>query len=91
MMPDKTFLLRIGADVLLLISIFFLPWWISLGLAAIFVFYFAWYYEILCAGFFIDSLYGSGIETFHGFVFVATLFGILLLLISLYVKSRIRI
>jgi len=48
---------RLIADLILLISVVLLPWWLSAPIAIIFLFVFDSYYEILIAGLIIDSLY----------------------------------
>jgi hypothetical protein len=78
---------RIFFDVLLFISVFFLPWWISLGLITVGIFIFDLYYESLIAAFIMDGLYSlfgvSFLSTFPMTVGVSALF-----LVSFLVKEH---
>lgn len=63
--------------ILIVLSPFFLPWWISLILALAALFYFESYYEIVLIGFMYDVLYYSANTAFglYGFTLLAcTLF-----------------
>lgn len=51
---------RIFLDLVLFLSIFFLPWWLTLIAAGIMVYIFDSFFEILVVGFVLDTLYGIG-------------------------------
>ena len=82
--------LRLSADAALLISVFIMPWWIFVLFCVVFVFYFKNYYEVLVAALIFDSLYGASLPQILNFNFMFSLFAIFLIILSLYLKSRIR-
>ncbi len=49
---------RIVLDLVLIASVLFFPWWCTLALALVLMVVYGMY-EALCAGFFIDALYGG--------------------------------
>ena len=54
-------ILRLSLTLLTLLAIIALPWWASLFLIFLLIFYFPWYYEaVFLVGVF-DLLYGTGI------------------------------
>lgn len=71
---------RICADILIFISIFSFPFWVSLVLIAIALFYFKNFYEALAAGVMIDALYGIPLEKFFNIQWVTTLLFLLIFL-----------
>lgn len=50
---------RILSSGVLLLSILFLPWWVSLFLSTVFLFRFSHYYELFLFAFIADSLFGK--------------------------------
>jgi len=51
---------RIFLDSILFLSIFFLPWWITLIIGGALVYFFDSFFEILIVGLVLDTLYGIG-------------------------------
>ncbi len=51
-------ILRIISFIVLFLGIVFLPWPITVGLAAVFMAVFSWYWEAVLIGFFLGSVYG---------------------------------
>lgn len=49
---------RISVNILLLISTFALPWWVSLLFLVSSIFYFSWYYEAVVIVLFYELLFG---------------------------------
>ncbi len=82
---------RILVDILLILSIFFFPWWLTLGLSLIALFYFDNFYEILFLGIGIDSLYNATIAIYHPVEFVATIIAIVLFVGVTILKNRLRL
>jgi hypothetical protein len=81
---------RILVDALLFASLLWLPWWCSALIALAAVFIFEWYLEAVIAGFLMDSLYGVPSARFHGFTFLATAAGGIMLAVSLYARPKLR-
>lgn len=79
--------IRIILNISLLISILFLPWWVSILLGILILFLYK-FYEIIIWGIFADSLYAS-IDGFFGIQFIFTLTFTFLFLISILMKKRI--
>lgn len=50
---------RTLSTFILAISIFYAPWWATLGLAMVAAFYFKKYYELMVLGALFDVLYGA--------------------------------
>jgi len=51
---------RTTANIILFISILFLPWWFSVAVALIFLFLFHFFIEFVIAGFIVDMIFRSG-------------------------------
>ncbi len=58
---------RIAVNLILIIALFFAPWWVTLALGAIATFYFASYYELIVFGALFDILYGVTGGTIFGY------------------------
>ncbi len=76
----KRFLL----ELVLLLAIVFLPWWVSVAYAVFLLFYFKIFYEIVVFGLLIDLLYGKG-----DYQFAIFFFGLLIL--SALIKPRLKL
>ncbi len=50
--------MRIGAGIILMVSLVWGYWWLTLSLAILFVFLFSTYYEIIFFAVMYDALYG---------------------------------
>ncbi|HEU0085832.1 MAG TPA: hypothetical protein VFQ59_02635 [Candidatus Paceibacterota bacterium] len=83
-------LLRILASVILLISIVYLPFWVSAILAFAGMIYFAFYFEAVGLFLISDLLYGAPEERYYGMVFVTMIFALVLLGIIEFAKKKIR-
>lgn len=81
---------RILIDILIFCLIFILPWWLTVLLAAAFVFMYDRYAEILVVGFIIDSIYNVPLGGYFHFEFVASLICLIVFVISFLVKRRLR-
>ena len=80
--------LRITADLILLLSIFYLPFWFTVIFSFVSVLYFKNYYEFIIAYFVIDSIYGTKEPKFFNLEYVLTLLAIIIFLVTSYVKSK---
>lgn len=79
---------RIIFNIILGLSILFMPWWLSVGLGILMIAFIRNPYEILVWGLFMDSLYGfSGTDFF--FIGTFTWAAVIALLISIFLKERL--
>jgi hypothetical protein len=90
-MKASNIYIRIVYDCILLLSVFFLPWYISLILGIIGLIYFENYVELLVSSFLIDSLYGVSGSRAFGFSFFHTVLGAFLFLVYGIIKDNVRI
>lgn len=72
-------MLRIIASVILLCSILFMPFWLSVILAFFAIVYFPLYFEAVILFFLSDLLYGAREARFFGIVVISFIIAILLL------------
>lgn len=77
-------------DGLLLLCIFFGPWWTTLALG-VFLLIFAGAYEAILFGFWWDTLYGAPVEAFFQIEYIMTVLFIICALLGLFLRSTIRI
>ena len=75
-------------NVLLFISILFLPWWVALAFAFVLLMLYP-AFEILIWGLFFDSLYGTPVISLYSMQYLATYLMFIMLLISFFVKREI--
>lgn len=81
--------MRVFSYVLLIASIWLLPWWVFALFLLISLFYFKLYFEGVLISFIYDATYSIPTDYFGGFEFVATVFTILFLLFFHYLKKRL--
>ncbi len=81
---------RVLSNFLLLLAVLYLPFWIFIILAVVFVFLFRGFYEIVFWALFIDLLYGSRSNFLFGFQFVSTFLAIIILMSAESFKKRLR-
>ncbi len=58
---------RVAANLVLIIALFFAPWWVTLILGIIATFYFSFYYELMVLGALFDILYGISADATFGY------------------------
>ena len=80
--------MRIALDLILFLSLFATPWWVSLIIALAGIFFFTHFYEIVVAGFIMDIVYGTPNASFFGIHFLSSIVAILLLVIGAFIKKR---
>lgn len=79
---------RIIFDLVLLIAIFYVPWWV-IGIAAfIGVFMYPLYYEIIIVGVILDILYGAHLYPISGTY--NTLSAIVIFFVASYLRKAVR-
>ena len=76
---------RISLNILMVSSILFLPWWLSILFALVLLFGFE-AVEVLGWGLLIDILYGTPLTLFFNFTFIFTLLFFVLFLSTQYLK-----
>ena len=80
--------MRIVFNIALVISILWLPWYISAILLVAACFSVRGFYEAVAHGILADALYAAP-AGFHGFPYLATAFALLVLLLSLALRDRL--
>jgi len=79
---------RISLNILMVSSILFLPWWLSILFALVLLFGFE-AVEVLGWGLLIDILYGTPLTLFFNFTFIFTLLFLTLFLVTTHLKQRL--
>ncbi len=82
--------LRILAFVVLLFSILFLPFWVTVILALGGMIYFSVYWEAVALFFLSDILYGAQVEKFGGMLFVSFFIALIVLLGLEVLKKKLK-
>ncbi len=82
---------RTIATVALFLSVFFLPWWITVLLAIVGILFIQNFYEVVVAGLLIDLLYGTDTSLFFGFSAVFTIGALALVVLGERFKKNIRL
>ena len=83
---------RLLADMLLVLALFWLPWWVPFILAVVFSFFFEDYIELIFIGMAIDALYAFHGSAYFYYAFYSS-FSLLSLVLFLSValfKRRLR-
>lgn len=81
---------RLILNILLFLFIITCPWWVSVLFALFILYYLRTFNEIILYGLVMDILYGRFSPHFHLFDYKFTLFFLLLLLSSLFIKKRLK-
>ncbi len=81
---------RLIFDIILVSTIFFLPWWVSVMLGVIAAFIFHDFYELVVVGVIIDSLYNASIPRFYHFQFVVSVSLVVIFILIQYIKPKLR-
>lgn len=82
--------LRIFAFIVLGFSIFFMPFWVSVILAIIGMFYFSTYFEAILLFFLSDLLYGVKEEKFFDMIFVSFFLSLALFILIEILKKKLK-
>ena len=83
-------LLRVLASLVLLFSILYLPFWVSVILALVGMVYFPLYWEAVALFLLLDALYGVPQARFFGFVFVAFSLSLVMLIAAEILKKKLK-
>ena len=81
---------RIFLNIGLFLIVLVCPWWVSIIAALVLLYYFKTFTEIVIFGLIIDILYGHFSPGFQLFDYRATLVAMILLLISIFLKKRLK-
>ncbi len=81
---------RIAANLVLVIALFFAPWWVTLTLGIIATFYFSFYYELIVAGALFDILYGVTADATFGYNVLGFLVTTVVFLLIERIKKELR-
>lgn len=80
--------LRIAFNVLMFASVLFLPWWVTVIVAVVFLFKFT-AYEIMLWGVFADVLYSASVPSFYNIEFLFTIGAIVIFVLAYFIKRRL--
>jgi hypothetical protein len=80
--------LRIIFNVLMLGSILFLPWWVTVIVAVGFLLKFS-AYEVILWGVFADVLYSSSVISFYNIEFLFTIGAVTMFIIGYFIKKKL--
>lgn len=83
-------MLRISAFIALLLSILFMPFWVSILLALAGMIYFSFFWEAVILFLLSDLLYGTREAKFSGVVFVSFIVSLLVLVIMEILKKKLK-
>jgi len=76
---------------ILILSVFFMPWWVSVCLGILGIIYFSYYIEAVIIFLLSDLLYGATSERYFGMVFVSAIAAILFLWLCEFIKTKLRL
>jgi len=82
--------LRILASILLLLSILFMPFWVSIILAFLGIIYFSFFTEATVLFLLSDLLFGVKEVKFFGIVFISFVISVLLLGVIEFSKKKLK-
>jgi len=82
--------LRISASILLIMSVLFMPFWLSVLLVPIFMFYFSIFWEAVLIFLLSDLLYGTPLVGLWGITYISFLSSALLLLVIELLKKKLK-
>jgi len=83
--------MRILASVALLISVFIMPFWVSLILAFLEMFYFHFFAEAVIISLISDLLYSAPVQVFSGVTGVFFIVSLVVFIILELLKKKIRL
>ena len=81
---------RIILDILLLLSVFLMPFWFTALFAFVLLFYFENFYEIIPLFFLADLLYGVPESRFLGITAILLITAIIVYFLSFVLKKRLK-
>jgi len=82
--------LRVFTSILLVLSIFFMPFWLSVVLALAGMMYFRYYIEAVFVFLIGDLLYGAAEPKLYGVTFALSIMNLLLFICIEYIKPKLK-
>ncbi len=89
-MEKNILIYRIIYSVVLLISILFMPFWLSVILGSLGMIYFSFFFEAIALFFLSDLLYGVRETRLYNIVFISLIGSIIILCIIEILKKKIK-
>lgn len=80
---------RLFANIFLILSVLYFPWWVTTAFVVVCLFLFTGMYEVVFYGLLIDVLYGAHNSVGEGFVWVFTLSYLVALVFISYIRKSI--
>ncbi|MEK7556075.1 MAG: hypothetical protein AAB523_02175 [Patescibacteria group bacterium] len=81
---------RAIADVCILLSVLYAPWWVTAFIGILFVFYFSNYYELIAAGVLVDVLYGNNSTPLFHIPFIFSIDSVVFYVLVQFLKTKMR-
>ncbi|MFA5830528.1 MAG: hypothetical protein WC878_01730 [Candidatus Paceibacterota bacterium] len=81
---------RMAADLAVLFSSLFFPWWISVALIFLGALFLRNFYEAFFFGLLLDALYGTESVNFYGFRLLFASMGLFSIFVSAIIKKKVR-
>lgn len=81
---------RIGLNILVFVSIFTMPWWLTLLLIISGIAVFKNYFESVVAALLLDGYWGGGLALNMGENLNFTILVVLMLIVAMFAKSRLK-
>jgi len=81
---------RVICDIVLFLSVFFLPWYLTAILAAIFIILFRYFWEGALAALFMDAIHSVPTNGVYAHFGLFTVLAVILILIIEKVRTRLR-
>lgn len=80
--------MRLLVNLILIVSLLFLPWWVGALFVLVACFFIKSLYEVVLYGILFDGLYGSQFG-FHGFVFLATFYTSVVFFVTSFLRTKL--
>lgn len=81
--------MHISLSVIFLLSVLFLPWWVSVFLAILLLSSYKSRLVILCGGLLMDTLYGAPIVSLFSISYLYTTLFLVLILTSMFLRTKL--
>ncbi len=82
---------RAIADIFIVFSILYAPWWVTVIAGVLFAFYFNNYYELIAAGVLVDILYGNNSTSLIRAPFVFSVGSVVFYFLIQFLKTKMRV
>ncbi|KKR79441.1 MAG: hypothetical protein UU24_C0008G0004 [Candidatus Nomurabacteria bacterium GW2011_GWA2_40_9] len=81
---------RIIFSVVMLLSVLFLPFWISVILGVLGIIYFSYFFEVVALFLLSDLLYGVGEMRYFQITFISSIISFLILIVIKFLKKKLK-